>query len=232
MFLQRNLLLKIDLAEAEPEDRSRWPERARKWAGPGTREAPTGETCCPSMPDTNVGATLLPLHFPCPQHCSPYHPLSKTLFTIAMLFPYFYWGQKMKRFSQAYTRHQQRTDASEAGSFARAEIQRNSSGTVVGLRRMLSPRWWRSPRSTPIQVGWPRSPPSPCAGTLLLSSAARGGFVAGALCGLWLGLVSRREMGSGGGGRFKEGLQAIIRALGGCLSLKWIGKYLGEARKH
>lgn len=38
----------------------------------------------------------------------------------------------MKRFSQADTRHQQRADASEVGSFARAEIQRNSSGSVVG----------------------------------------------------------------------------------------------------
>lgn len=152
------------------------------------------------MPDADVRTTRLHLHFPCPHLYSPYPPLSKTLFTISMLFPYFYWGRKRKRIRQADTGHQQRRDASEAGSFARAEIQRNSSGTVVGLRRTLYRGCWHSPGSTPIRVGCSRSPPSRCEGTVLGSQARAALWrVRSAALGPATNLVSRRETGRGKG---------------------------------
>lgn len=173
------------------------PERGR---GQGRARPRPGRGAVWSVPDADVRTTRLHLHFQCPQHYSPYPPLSRTLFTIAMMFSYFYWGRKRKRIRQADTGHQQRRDASEAGSFARAEIQRNSSGTVVGLRRALCRGCWHSPGSTPVRLGWSRTPPSRCEGTVLVSQARAALWrVRSAALGPATNLVSRRETGRGKG---------------------------------
>lgn len=84
------------------------------------------------MPDAMSARPIFIFTFQAHNSILPYVPILKLLFPVSVSFLCFPLGQKMKFFSQADTRHQERTDASEVGSFARAEIQRNSSGTVVG----------------------------------------------------------------------------------------------------
>lgn len=84
------------------------------------------------MPDAMSARPIFIFAFHVQNGIVSYLPILKLLFIVAMSFLCFSLGQKRKHFSQADTRHQQSADASELGSFARAEIQRNSSGTVVG----------------------------------------------------------------------------------------------------
>lgn len=84
------------------------------------------------MPDAMSARPIFIFTYPVQNGIVPSIPMLKLLFNVSMSFPCFSLGQKRKRFIQADTRHQQRADAWEVGSFARAEIQRNSSGSVVG----------------------------------------------------------------------------------------------------
>lgn len=124
----------------------------------------------------------------------------------------------MKRLSQAYTRHKQRADASEVGSFARAEIQRNSSGTVVGCGRCcvrdgdvhsVAPEYRSGGLAVRLRVEselcwfpWP-------AALWRVRSAALG-----------LAWCSGGRWDTGEGKIPKEGLEAIIRDVNCCSSVR------------
>lgn len=148
----------------------------------------------------------------------PYFPIFKLLCTVCVSFLCFPLGQKMKLFSQADTRHQQRADASEVGSFARAEIQRNSSGTVVGYGGCcgrdvgvlpVAPEYRSGDLAARLRVEselcwypWPAT-------WWLVRSAALGR--AWCQAGVW---------GTGEGKILKKGLQTIVRDVDCCSSVR------------
>lgn len=174
------------------------------------------------MPDAMSVRPIFIFTFQAHNGIVPYLPMLKLLFAVATSCLCFSFGQKVKRSSQADAGHPQRADASEMGSFARAEIQRNSSGTVAGCGgccgrdggvRLLALVYRSGGFAVRLRVElelcwfpWP-------------AALWRVRSVAWCPGGRW---------GTGEGKIPKEGLQAIIRDVNCCSSVRKVEKGLGK----